>query len=116
MSANANYRKLNDHSHNSSTYHKKDGTAVRAKLKQRMFVEEDFSYQEMHLPHRDEVPPLWARAGERGWIDLNSEELQINILDVSEDVQGCDVYTFTINGEPTEYSSRAYAGGSRPGV
>lgn len=29
----ARYRKWTDHSHNSSTYHKKDGTAVRAKLK-----------------------------------------------------------------------------------
>jgi hypothetical protein len=99
MSANANYRKLNDHSCNSSTYHKKDGTAVRAKLKQ-----------------RDESPPLWAHAGKHGWIDLNDAAMQISILDVSEDAQGCDVYTFTINGEPMEYSSRAYAGGSRPGV
>lgn len=116
MSANANYRKLNDHSCNSSTYHKKDGTAVRAKLKQCLFVEEDFSYQEMHLPQRDESPPLWAHAGEHGWIDLNDAAMQISILDVSEDAQGCDVYTFTINGESMEYSSRAYAGGSRPGV
>jgi hypothetical protein len=30
---NANYRKLNDHSNSSSTYHKKDGTKVRAILK-----------------------------------------------------------------------------------
>lgn len=29
----AQYRKLNDRTCNSSTYHKKDGTAVRAKLK-----------------------------------------------------------------------------------
>lgn len=29
----ANYRKINDGSHSSSTYHKKDGTNVRAKLK-----------------------------------------------------------------------------------
>jgi len=28
----AEYRKLNDRTQNSSTYHKKDGTAVRAKL------------------------------------------------------------------------------------
>lgn len=28
------YRKMNDRSHSSSTYHKKDGTAIRAKLKQ----------------------------------------------------------------------------------
>lgn len=27
------YRKFNDNSQSSSTYHKKDGTAVRAKLK-----------------------------------------------------------------------------------
>jgi hypothetical protein len=31
---NASYRKLNDHSLASSTYHKKDGTNVRAILKQ----------------------------------------------------------------------------------
>lgn len=30
---NANYRKINDRSRNSSTYHKKDGTPVRARLK-----------------------------------------------------------------------------------
>lgn len=30
----ADYRKKNDHSMSSSTYHKKDGTAVRAKLKE----------------------------------------------------------------------------------
>lgn len=30
---NANYRKINDRSHNSSTYHKKDGTPVRHRLK-----------------------------------------------------------------------------------
>ena len=30
---NASYRKYNDRTQNSSTYHKKDGTAVRAKLK-----------------------------------------------------------------------------------
>lgn len=30
----AHYRKLNDGSHNSSKYHKKDGTPVRAILKE----------------------------------------------------------------------------------
>lgn len=30
----ANYRKYNDRSHSSSTYHKKDGTSIRAILKQ----------------------------------------------------------------------------------
>ena len=33
---NANYRKLNDRSQNSRTYHKKDGTAVRAKLREKL--------------------------------------------------------------------------------
>ena len=32
----AHYRKYNDGSLNSSTYHKKDGTAVRAKLKKEL--------------------------------------------------------------------------------
>jgi hypothetical protein len=36
MNKNANYRKLNDGSHNSSTYHKKDGTPVRAILKEEL--------------------------------------------------------------------------------
>jgi len=31
---NADYRKYNDHSLNSSTYHKKDGTPIRAILKE----------------------------------------------------------------------------------
>lgn len=35
----ANYRKLNDGSMNSSTYHKKDGTAVRAILKRQLLKE-----------------------------------------------------------------------------
>ena len=30
---NANYRNYNDRTHNSSTYHKKDGTPVRSILK-----------------------------------------------------------------------------------
>lgn len=30
------FRKWNDRSHNSSTYHKKDGTAIRAKLKREL--------------------------------------------------------------------------------
>lgn len=32
----ATYRKWTDHTHNSSTYHKKDGTPVRAKLKREL--------------------------------------------------------------------------------
>jgi hypothetical protein len=32
----AMYRKMNDGSHNSSTYHKKDGTPVRAILKKEL--------------------------------------------------------------------------------
>jgi len=34
MNKNANYRKHNDRTHNSSTYHKKDGTPTRHLLKQ----------------------------------------------------------------------------------
>lgn len=39
MAEKALYRKLNDGSHNSSKYHKKDGTNVRAKLKAKVKVE-----------------------------------------------------------------------------
>lgn len=38
---NADYRKLNDGSHSSSTYHKKDGTNVRAILKHELRTELD---------------------------------------------------------------------------
>ena len=59
MSANANYRKLNDHSHNSSTYHKKDGTAVRAKLKQQMNDDVDACTKE-ELLHIDAMNQQFA--------------------------------------------------------
>ncbi len=36
---NANYRKHNDQQHNSSTYHKKDGTPMRAILKREAAAE-----------------------------------------------------------------------------
>ena len=39
MHKNANYRKLNDGSHNSGTYHKKDGTPVRQILKRALLAE-----------------------------------------------------------------------------
>ena len=35
----ASYRKINDRTQNSSKYHKKDGTAVRAKLKATLLKE-----------------------------------------------------------------------------
>lgn len=41
----AHHRKHNDGSHNSSTYHKKDGTNVRAILKREANTEIDESYQ-----------------------------------------------------------------------
>ena len=51
----ANYRKLNDHTHNSSTYHKKDGTPVRAILKEelRSILKEELRREVV----RDEEPP-----------------------------------------------------------
>lgn len=39
MTKNANYRKHNDGSHNSSTYHKKDGTPIRSILKREAIEE-----------------------------------------------------------------------------
>jgi len=39
----ANYRKMNDKTQNSSTYHKKDGTNVRAKLKDQLVKEKNES-------------------------------------------------------------------------
>ena len=34
MTKHGNYRKMNDRTKNSSTYHKKDGTPIRARLKE----------------------------------------------------------------------------------
>ena len=62
----ANYRKYNDRSLNSSTYHKKDGTAVRAKLKQELQKEVKnekthevgtISDRELKKRVRKELPP-----------------------------------------------------------
>ena len=48
---NANYRKLNDRSLNSSTYHKKDGTAVRAILKRdaKKTIKEEIEKEEQNV-------------------------------------------------------------------
>ena len=43
---NARYRKFNDGSHNSSTYHKKDGTPIRAILKREADQEVDGEIRE----------------------------------------------------------------------
>jgi hypothetical protein len=50
----ASYRKLNDHGLNSSTYHKKDGTPVRAILKEELKLEiiEATTKDKKHLPQR----------------------------------------------------------------
>lgn len=45
----ADYRKHNDRSHNSSTYHKKDGTPVRNKLNQE--AKEEISEYTEGNPH-----------------------------------------------------------------
>lgn len=48
----ADYRKYNDGSHNSSTYHKKDGTSVRSILKSELQKELDF-YRLIHTGNID---------------------------------------------------------------
>ena len=52
---NANYRKYNDHSHNSSTYHKKDGTPIRAKLK---------------FEHAEIVRDYDEEGGQNSWVEF----------------------------------------------
>ena len=50
MTKNADYRKYNDRSHNSSTYHKKDGTPIRHLLKKEAQKEiEDSNDQETRI-------------------------------------------------------------------
>jgi hypothetical protein len=48
MKKDATYRKYNDRSLNSSTYHKKDGTNIRAKLKKEAQdqIKEETSYKD----------------------------------------------------------------------
>ena len=50
MNKNANYRKHNDRTHNSSTYHKKDGTPTRHLLKQEAKKEIELNYNPTDLP------------------------------------------------------------------
>jgi len=56
----ATYRKLNDGSLNSSTYHKKDGTNVRAKLKHEDQAYIDENYIGGHDPRYDISEDLWT--------------------------------------------------------
>ena len=51
----AMYRKMNDGSHNSSTYHKKDGTPVRAILKKELVkqIKENDMKRSPSLPVKD---------------------------------------------------------------
>lgn len=50
MTKKANYRKHNDRTHNSSTYHKKDGTPTRHLLKQEAKKEIELNYNPTDLP------------------------------------------------------------------
>ncbi len=52
---NTNYRKHNDRSMSSSTYHKKDGTNIRAILKEEALneVKEELIYHEETKIHRN---------------------------------------------------------------
>ena len=55
MTKNANYRKHNDRQHNSSTYHKKDGTPIRHLLKQEAKKEIELNYNPTDLPKNWEL-------------------------------------------------------------
>ena len=55
MSKNANYRKHNDRTHNSSTYHKKDGTPVRHTLKTE--AKEEIAEEMSEIKRRRELDP-----------------------------------------------------------
>jgi hypothetical protein len=52
--------------------------------------------------------PSWVRAGDYGWVDAS----RVEVVDVSSDEFGRDVYEFTFRGE--SYSS-IVARGSQPG-
>ncbi len=57
MTKNANYRKHNDRTHNSSTYHKKDGTPTRTLLKRES--EKEIKEHEEHEEDWPNVSRLW---------------------------------------------------------
>lgn len=65
----AHYRKINDGSHNSSTYHKKDGTAVRAKLK--VYLQQEVAHLEQQHTHTD-----WEEAHRQGRIAALEDALE----------------------------------------
>ena len=54
---NADYRKINDRTQNSSTYHKKDGTNVRAVLKEesRKEIDEDETLDYIDTTMKDAI-------------------------------------------------------------
>lgn len=64
------YRKMNDHSHSSSTYHKKDGTAVRAKLEQELIKEVKSAELLNEIEYRESQGPYTCRSCTGGtWND-----------------------------------------------
>ena len=52
---NANYRKHNDHTHNSSSYHKKDGTNIRAILRREAEKEAASAMKEIEMTDKETV-------------------------------------------------------------
>ena len=60
MTKNANYRKHNDRQLNSSTYHKKDGTEIRAILKREAQKEIEETKKEIELNYNPtDLPKNW---------------------------------------------------------
>ena len=46
---------------------------------------------------KEYTPPRWVKAGKHGWINLEKEDYQSE--DISEDIYGKDVLTFTYKGK-----------------
>lgn len=71
MTSDARYRKINDGSMNSSTYHKKDGTPVRAILKRE--AEEQIKEQIGDMPKTGQIIeiPLYS-----------SEKVEVRVLKI----------------------------------
>lgn len=89
----ANYRKHTDHSHNSSTYHKKDGTPIRAILKEEMkeqIKELDTKMKQYTFIYSEEIGQYGSRKYVSKYMHVITDDLK-KAIEHEDNVNGRDI-------------------------
>lgn len=104
---NANYRKHNDGSHNSSTYHKKDGTNIRPILKTE-------SKKEIEMSQNDQSPDLsefFELVDQAYWENKGVDCLpaEMGVLEEAYGLEPDRVQVFYFGEKPPKVFTRTYS-------